>query len=457
MDWMPTVMFAESLEGGLDTEVTAGDPWTESAFSRGPTFIPIERWGDVSSSATKGQPYEGKSYEKFREDRMNRPITKEEYLKQVGSRQGLIEKYDPGRFGMSQLELDGIIRRYDERRFREFIFEHSPDGTWRKAGGIGVMFAMNATDPTNYIPIFGYGSEVNALGRFVGLGKMVGASPGWGAVVVNAADAAAGAALADTYLINRLHSEGENTQWSELMWDVIMSAGAGGVLTAFSVGMAKAKDWSMRHGALAKQPDMLAYLDMQTNLEGMVTRESQLRTDIDRLDARKAALFEERKRLPDEPEGDRPKQINEELRAVEVDRQELAEKLRVAVEEREFLTTALSIKDLDMELKKKYPEWYEGEIEDTQARIKENLDKETVQEPDDIPEATPEEVNASMRDDVRAAEQKKQTKAANEDFDRLKQQEAKDAFAREVIEEIEQTDIRIDGGNDWLRDVLVDC
>ena len=222
LDWMPTVQVANYLSEHGDYLWT-----TESTFDD----AEMKMAEDYNKAQAK-------------------KLSKEEFKSQVGERKLTESWYD----GISQLKTDALIRKYDERRFRDFIFDHSPGG-WQKATGMGLMFVMNATDPTNYIPIFGIGSEVNAVGKLFGLGKLVAKYPGLGAIAVNAVDAAIGSALADWYVINRLKAEGENTQFSQLVWDSLMSFGAASLITAGAVGISRVLHGQTPRMDISETPD----------------------------------------------------------------------------------------------------------------------------------------------------------------------------------------------------------
>lgn len=190
----------------------------------------LGRHGDyqVSTEDPIGELDFADEYERQRRTK----ISKEEWNELTTGReiQGL---YKPG---MNKLDAEYLIRKDKEREVRDFIYQNR-DGGWRTMAGMGLALGTQAIDPSVWVPIFGHGTKVNAIGRAFGLSRLVKSYPVIGGFVVNAADAAVGTALADMAIIPWMHSEGNDTPWSAMAWDVMFSMGAAGLLTSAGHGL----------------------------------------------------------------------------------------------------------------------------------------------------------------------------------------------------------------------------
>lgn len=164
-------------------------------------------------------------------------ISKETWLEKVGHREGLLGKYEED---MTNYQADLLVNRYDERRYRDYILSISPGTLGRQAAGFATVLGMQATDPVNYVPIFGWGRDAGIIGRYMGMQKFLAAYPAKGAFVVGAMDAAAATVLTDAYIIPRLRAEGEEVPWSMLVYDTIAAAGLGGLMSLGTMALTKA-------------------------------------------------------------------------------------------------------------------------------------------------------------------------------------------------------------------------
>jgi hypothetical protein len=215
------------LKDELGAYVSEGAEWNLS--------VRVSEWlgrhGDYQFTA-EGAFDEVEFAEEYEKQR-NTEVSKDDWVEISAGKENLKDLWQPG---MNKLEADYLVRKDEGRRARDFIFAHR-EGGWRTIAGSALMLATQAVDPTAHIPIFGYGTKVNALGKIFGLSKLVKKFPVIGGFAVNAADAAVGTAIADTALIPWMRSEGTDTPWSAMAWDVMFSMGAAGVLTSAAHGL----------------------------------------------------------------------------------------------------------------------------------------------------------------------------------------------------------------------------
>lgn len=242
------------------------------------------RWGTTYGRGdymvTAEGAFEETEFQEEYERQRNTKVSQEEWTERTKGKDEIKGLWSPS---MNKLDADYLIKREEERRVRDWIYEHKKGG-WRTGVGLMAGFAAQAADPLIYIPIFGHGTKLSSIGKAFGLSRLVKARPLIAGFTVNALDALVGTALSDLAIIPWMHSEGDDTPWSMMAWDAMFSLGAAGVLTAATHGMNRFGKWTEGR-ADASIADQTAYKETVRDTIGPDVSEAEFKRTSDEYDA----------------------------------------------------------------------------------------------------------------------------------------------------------------------------
>lgn len=164
-------------------------------------------------------------------------LSEDEFTGIVGTRK---IPYDPR---MTRARAEALVEQHDIRRYRESLVERYQGNLATYALGFGASLAGAATDPLNYVPIFGPAARAAAVARFGRIG---------GYAALGSAEATIGTAVLQPFLAQSLHDRGEDLDAYDIAADLALSAAAGGILGGAAGGVS---GWRERRALRALRSD----------------------------------------------------------------------------------------------------------------------------------------------------------------------------------------------------------